>query len=451
VRHAFVVRYRLAGALQGIVLLAAAAFQPIAAQEGAAPQAEDVAPADLAGLIEEALSSNASLKAASSRLQAAQSLASLAQAPPDPEVSVAYVNDGVSSFTLGESEFATLSLTWTQEVPYPGKLRSAGDVALREGDLASRELDRARLSIASQVKIAYADLYRLDRTSAILEETRAVLESLSQTAARRYEVGQGIQENVLKSQTEVLRVEAELLRVRQERKASEARLNAAVGRSGERPVGPATSLPEASLPEDPGTLADRAVASSPEIAVLAATVRRQEAGAQLAELGLKPDFLWSASYVNRGGLDPMIAASFGVRLPLHRERKQSQALLQADLELQAAHHDLKDGQTRTRASVQELVSRAERAERLADLYEQGVIPQARGALESAQASYAVGRIALLDVLGDVTVLLEARRALADEESDRLQALAALEPLVAMELVRTGADLPGGGDRDASSR
>jgi len=434
VKNAPVVRIDIVRALPCAVLLAGLAFQPAATQTAERSAPGIVPPADLASLIEEAQAGHPALKAASARLQAATSLSSQAEAPPDPEISVSYVNDGVSSFTLGESEFSTLSLTWTQEVPYPGKLGGAGKIAAQATERASRELDLVRLEIASTVKSAYADLYRLDRVGAILEETRAVLDSLAQTAMRRYEVGLGIQENVLKSQTGILRVEAELIRIHQDRRAAEARLNAAVGRSAGIPVGAAAALPEGALPPDPGALAEIAVAASPEISALAAAVRQREAGAHLARLELKPDFLWSASYQNRGGLEPMVAAMFGVRLPLYRERKQSQALLQADSELQAARHELSDRQIRIRASVAEMVSRVERAARLAILYEQGVIPQARGTLESALASYAVGRIAFLDVLNDLTVLLESRIELASQEADRLQALAALEPLVAMEIV-----------------
>jgi outer membrane protein TolC len=153
-----------------------------------------------------------------------------------------------------------------------------------------------------------------------------------------------------------------------------------------------------------------------------------------ARLDLKPDFIWSASYQYRGDFDPMVMGMFGLRLPIYRERKQAEALLQAGSEVIAARHALQDLQVRTRAAVRELVARAERAGRLMVLYEQGIIPQAGGALESAQASYSVGRIPFLDLLNDLTILVNARVELAAQESDRLQALAALEPLVSRELV-----------------
>jgi outer membrane protein TolC len=409
---------------------------------GAADPPEAPPPADLGALLREAEASNPGLKAARARLESARLVPSQVQAPPDPEAGVAYTNDGVSSITLGDEIMSALSLTWTQEVPYPGKLRATGEVARREAEVAQKELDRVRLEIASAVKRAYADLYRLDRTEAILQETRIVLDSLAEAARKRYDVGEGIQESVFKAQTELLRLDTRLARVEGERRAAEARLNAVVGRPAGTHVGSADVLPSGSLPKDPDRLDEEAVTASPDVGRLEQAVRRGEASLDLARLELKPDFVWSASYVYRGDIDPMVMGMFGLRLPVYRARKQAQGVLQAQSDLTAAREDLADLRLRTRAAVRELVAGVRRAERLIVLFEQGVIPQAQGALESARASYGVGRIGFLDLLNDLIVLLETRIDLATEEADRLRSLAALEPLLARELIPVP-ESPGG--------
>jgi outer membrane protein TolC len=391
-------------------------------------------PVDLGELLREAESRSPDLLAASARLEAARRVPSQVQAAPDPEVSVSYLNDGISRFTLGESEFSYLAVTWTQEIPSRGKLAGSGEVAGFASERAARDLERSRLEVGASVKTAYADLYRLDRAGAVLQESRAVLETLVQAARRRYETGEGIQESVLKAQTEILRLDAETTRVAQDRRAAQIRLNAAVGRLDDVPLGPANLLPEVVVPPDPEPLADAALAGSPEIGGLEAEVRGEEASVRVARLNLRPDFIWSASYQNRDGLDPMVMGTIGVRLPIHRQRKQVQALSQKEADLLVARHALESGRVRTRASVRDLVSRARRSDRLAALLSQGVIPQARITVESAQASYAVGRIPFLDVLNDLTTLLGARIDLATQEAERFQAVAALEPLLAQELI-----------------
>jgi outer membrane protein TolC len=400
--------------------------------------------AGLADYLRAARAASPALRAAEARLRAARTVPDQAGALPDPEASIGYTNEGTSGLTLGEREDARLSLGWRQEVPYPGKRRTAGESASFEAEAVEHDLDRLRLEVDAEVKTAFADLYRLDRTAAVLHETRTLLTSFAQSASRRYEAGEGIQENILKAQTEIVRLDTEIERVAQERLAAALRLEAAIGRPAGGPIGPAVALPPAELPHDLEAIAGAAAEEAPEVAALAAVARSAEAEVRLARLGLKPDFVWSAAYDHRGGLDPMIGAMFGVRLPLYRRHKQVQALQQAEWELEAARHDLADRRIRLRSDALELAARARRAERLIALIGQGVIPQARGALESARASYGVGRLPLLDVLSDLKVLLDARIALAAQEADRFQSLAALEPLLGRPLI-SGPEAPGEGD------
>jgi outer membrane protein, heavy metal efflux system len=409
------------------------ALLPAVALAGEAP-----APADLGALLREADEKSPVLRAASARLEASRRVPSQVRALSDPEVDISYTNDGVSRITLGEREFSNLALTWRQEVPYPGKRAQAGEVAEESARISEAELERVRLEVASAVKSAYADLYRLDRTVAVLDETRLALESLAESARRRYEVGEGNQESVLKAQTEILRLEAEMARVSGDRQGVEARLNATLGRAEDESIGAAVTLPGVEPPEDAKALEEEAAAASPSVAGLQAAGRRAEARARLAQLNLKPDFIWSGSYVNRDGLDPMVMGMFGLRLPIYKEKKQRQAWLEARSESTAAQQDLADLQLRTRAQVRDLIARFQRADRLVTLYGQGVVPQARSALESARTSYGVGRLPFLDLLNDQVVVLEARIQLASEESERLRVLAALEQLLARELIRVPA-------------
>jgi len=406
-----------------------------------ASESSSVPETNPAELLREAAAGNPAILAAQARLEAVRHTPSQAEAPADPEVSVAYTNDGLSSFTLGESEFSVLALNWTQEIRGSRKRRQAGEVASRSAAAAEKEVEQTRLQVLSRVKSVYAELVRLDQTAAILAEVRSLLETLEATARRRYELGEGTQESFLKAQTQILILEAESIRVSQDRQEAESRLNAAVGRAPATPVGPAVIALRGELPEDVATLASSAMMSSPEIGVLQAEVLRFEASAELARLEEKPDYIWSASYQYRGELDPMVMGMFGVRLPLYKARKQAQAVAQAESELLASRQELTNLQISTQSTVRELASRAQRSARLLELYRQGIVPQALTTLESAQASYSLGRVGFLDLLNDLKSLLEARKDETLWEAERVQSLAALEPLVGRQLL----DAPASGD------
>jgi outer membrane protein TolC len=398
------------------------------------PPDAEAPPGDLAAFLDEAARNSPLLLAADARVEAARAVPSQTAALPDPEVGIGYTNMGLRHFTLGEDDDAFVTLSWKQEVPYPGKRRAGGDVASRRLDQTDRERERARREVFAAVKSAYAELYRLRATEAVLEETRQALDSLSEAARRRYEAGMGAQESILKAATEVVRLETEQTRVREERRAAEARLAGILGRTATVPIGPVLALPAVEPPADPESAAAAAMEGAAEILVLQAMTAEAEAALRVAELGLRPDFVWSATYDYRGDIEPMVGAMLGIRLPVYRRSKQSQAVSQAGFDLTATRRLLEDAGARVRGEALDRVAQFQRSDRLVTLIGQGLIPQARLTLDSALASYGVGRVDFLDILFDLTMLLEARVDLIAEESQRFRAAAALEALTGQPLI-----------------
>jgi outer membrane protein TolC len=173
---------------------------------------------------------------------------------------------------------------------------------------------------------------------------------------------------------------------------------------------------------------------------MAAAVVREEARIDLARKQLKPDLLWGAGYQYRGGLDPMVMGSFGLKLPLYRDRKQARAIVQAKDEAEAARRDVDAQRLAVAAQVRDLAARATRASSAARLYEEGVIPQSRNALDSAAVAYGVGKADFLTLLTDFSALLTFEIEMESQRADRFAALAALERLTAAELVPVEAGL-----------
>ena len=73
--------------------------------------------------------------------------------------------------------------------------------------------------------------------------------------------------------------------------------------------------------------------------------------------------------------------------------------------------------------------------RLADLYSDSVLPQARLSLESSLASYQVGRVDFLSVLTNFVTVLTYEISYEEQHTRYLQALARLEPLTGLSLLR----------------
>ena len=403
-------------------------------------------PLDLGALLDEAEAANPEILAAQARLRAAERAPAQAAALPDPTASVSYTNDTLDEPTLGHSIMSNVTLTWSQEVPYPGKRRFAGDVARADVEIARRELEMTRLAVLAEVKRSYAELWAVDRTLGILDDSRGLLESYYGTSRRRYEAGEGLLENVLKAQTEKLRIEAEAASLAQERRSADARLGALLGRFSDVPLGPALDLP---LPAafSGADLEDTALEWSPEVLARRAAARRGEARVDLAERQLKPDFIWSAAYVYREEIDPMAMGLVGLRLPLWRKHKQTQALAQAREELVAARHEAAAAEARHHAEVWDLVARAERAQVQARLYDEGILPLARSVLDAAAAAYAAGQTDFATLIEDLLALVEAQKTYVAERAEEAKALAMLESVTGVTLLVPASDTPAEADHE----
>lgn len=421
-----------------------ASQSPEPTQDEPSTPAEDRAelpPLDLAALLREAEERSPVFAAAKSRRSAAETVPLQSEAYPDPLATVTYQNESFDDFTLGDSPDAFLAFSWTQEVPYPGKRDLAREAASAEMTVASRRVDRIRRDLSSRVKRTYTELYRIDQSALILKDSRVLLSSLLDTARARYEAGEGILENVLKAQTEISRLDATLAMLAQERLSTEASLNAILGRTGGARLGPAASLPDTGDVPDVSVLEEEALRIAPEVLEMEAAARRDEARLDLTRKQAKPDLMWGVMYANRGDLDPMISGTFGMRLPLYRDRRQTQAIEQASHEADAAKMDLAAARADVAAQVRDLAARAVRADSLSRLYAEGIIPQARSALESASASYGVGRVDYLTLLTDFTSVLTYELDYHVQRAERVAALADLERFTERTLVPVSGESP----------
>jgi outer membrane protein TolC len=103
------------------------------------------------------------------------------------------------------------------------------------------------------------------------------------------------------------------------------------------------------------------------------------------------------AYMNRGGLPGMWEAGVDVRLPLSHGRW--------DAALEEARASLSEGESRLEALDLTLRARTEQRhaqmvarERIASLYEEGIIPQGRLSVAAAIAGYRAGAVPFVTVL-----------------------------------------------------
>jgi outer membrane protein TolC len=391
-----------------------------------AARADDRAPVDLAALLSELNRSHPQLLAFRARAEAAERAAEQREAPPDPKLQTTYTNDGLSGFTLGDSEFTNLTVAWEQEVPSRSVRHRSAEVA-RAGERSLRAGDADLLAtLRARVIGSYTELWRLDRVTGLLVESRTALTAAARAAQARYESGEGIQESLIRAQSAVHRIDLAIDENALDRRRAEIELGADLGRSGDSRFGEVRELPEIAAPLDPEQIASAAGAASPDVGVSSARERAAAAELDDAKAQLKPTYSWLAAYQFRGGLDPMVMGGFSVRLPLWKGRKQERAIEGATLAQQAAAYDREDAIVRAAADARAMAAEIASIDARLRLYDEAIVPQAAAAFESANAAFASGRADMAIVLDDFNRWVETRREELALRARRVQTAATLE-------------------------
>jgi cobalt-zinc-cadmium efflux system outer membrane protein len=419
------------------------------------------APQDLEGLISHALSVHPSIRAARDRIEAAQAAIRPAGALPDPMLGVGVMNVPVTGRDQDDMTSMTMATVGVgQTIPYPGKLGLRRRVAELELAAAEARLEAARWAIRQEVTDAYADLAFLDRALEIVRRNEKLLGNFIQATQSRYGVGTGSQADVLKARVEAARLAEEAVALTERRRAALARLNAALDRPSETAVAAPTipmRIARAAVAENAGEirfasaalgsraagsplpalaeLQETAVRQNPAIRAHQAMIEAQAARVELARKEHLPDFDVSLQYGQRNDASDVVSAMVSIPIPLRKGQRQDLLVKEAQAELSALQAEHHEQANEIRAAVASAYADLERDRAQLALYVKSIIPQGRAALESATASFQVGRVDFLTLLENQTTLYNYETAYYDALTRFTERLAGLERTVGEEILR----------------
>lgn len=434
------------------------AVRPLVPLLRAVPDSVAAPASDLDSLVALALARNPQTRAAVARAGAADARIGPAGARPDPMLMA-----GIVAFPYRQPGFSddfTMNVVrLTQTFPYPGKLSLATRAAEDDAAAAGAALEQTRLDVVRDVKTAYYELAYVSRARAIVARSSGLLAGLAKAAEGRYEVGTASQADVLRARVAAARLGDQAAMLTAQERTALARLNALLDQPSDTPVsadmppaltrlaGPDSAadvrFASAALGAAPGdspllgvdSLVALALTHSPLLRARERQISAQERRLALAEKAHLPDFDISLEYDQRPRFPDYLSFFVSIPLRLQRGRKQGQQAVEAGAELTALQAERAADVNRVRERIASLTANAERARTELALSRKGILPQARGLVASATASYEVGRL-------DLPVVLDAQAELFNEETayaralmDFATALAELESVVGAEVVR----------------
>jgi outer membrane protein TolC len=385
--------------------------------------------------ISEALAKNPEIAAAQKRYDAARQRPVQERALPDPMLSAGYNASGnpLPGAGLGTEPVANIGFMVSQELPYPGKRDLRASIASREADAEFQQIDVARLTITARVKQAY---YRLAYTYAVgevLTRNRALLNTLLSVSESRYTVGQAAQQDVIKAQTQISILDLQLEHVRQERATREGDLNALFARPTASPIAQPDDLQLTAFDLALDALVAAANEHAPMLRRDQILINRSQLAVDAARKDYKPDFAVNGGYYFMGAMPSMYEFRFDVKIPLQRERRAAAVAEQLSA-VEQAHSTYDSSRLGLQGRIQEDFQMASTSVRLARLYRDVVLPQARLALESSMASYQTGRVDFLSVVTNFTTVLEYEMSYFDELASYHTAVSRLEEMTGIVLV-----------------
>lgn len=392
---------------------------------------------DLRTLIHEAIEHNPEIQAAEQRYRAAQARPSQAGSLPDPMIEGAYHNEPITPFTLGRSDFSFLRFGASQEVPFPGKLSLREDMAARDAEREEQMRRATTLSVISRLTVAYANLVFTYQALEILQRNKSFLQDLQKSSEARYQVGQGIQQDVIKAQVEVSLLTSRLMQLEGKREGFRATINGLLNRPPLAPLGRPAPLPQSRFTLTVEDVQALALKQSPELKGAELATARNELNLSLAQREYYPDLVFKADYMNKAARLPEWEVGVGIKIPLYFWRKQRYGVLEAAAGVGEARNTRQNVIQSLVARIKDLYVQARTAEQLATLYHTAIIPQSRLSFESASAGYTVGKVDFLTLLNNILVLRDGELSYEEQRTEFEKGVAQLEEIVGTPLKEAG--------------
>jgi outer membrane protein TolC len=368
-------------------------------------------------LVAEALEKNPDIAASRGVAEAAALRIVPARTLPDPLLTLNYQNDG-KQLTLGSRDMTFLGAMISQPLPWPGKLRLAGEIAGSEAkQVESAAFGRSRRAVEARVRRAYYDWQIARALLDLVGERRLTWRQIEGVVRERYTSGLAVQQDLLRAQVEILRLDEEAALKSATLAARLADLNRALGRPQDSPIENVKPLElDMKIPELSRILeTDRA--GHPELVGAEAAIQSERFRVALAKKDFLPDFVASAGPMYRGGLDPMWQVGLGISLPIYSGARQRNRLREAEANLRSGQAELASAGQELEFRTRERYETLKGVLRAAQIYRDGVVPVDQLSLESAIASYRTGHVPFVTVLDALNVLYADRANLLTHLAD----------------------------------
>lgn len=399
-------------------------------------------PADLQALIAEALKGNPEIKQMGELRNASKETIRSAGALDDPEVGFTMKDIPTDTWAMNREPMSQKMLEMSQKLPFPGKRRLRSETAAeqyRSDDFSYK--DKVN-EIRAKMTMAYWGLSLAHTAFDITEKNKKLWEQAVEVTETRYRVGQGMQADVIQAQVELGNYLDRLLQWRQRQESFRADINALRSQPPNAPL----SRPHALKPRPFPIKLEQLLAlaeARPQLQALKALIAKQEKAVALAKKEYFPDARVSVGYGFRDTLAPpvnqkqadMFTGSVMFNLPIWYGSKIQPRIREEQAKQAAAKEAHRSSWNQLNAMIKDRFAKLQRLAQQINLYDQGIVPQARQGAEASLASYQVGSLPFAQLYQNQIAVYNVELTLQEYLKDFEENWAELEWLVGEELPR----------------
>lgn len=385
----------------------------------------------LHALVEEVRERNPEIRALRNRVQAKEFKAKAEGLLDDPTFKVEIEDIPIERpLNLGDSMLTRYS--FSQMLPFPGKLSLKERIALKEALIAEAEAREKELEVIGMLKEVYYEYAFIVESIKITREIKDVLENVLRNAEVRYSLGQMSQQDVIKAQMEISILVNDILTLESEKDVTQARFNALLNRDTPSLLPEPEEIPRERIDISVEELIKKAIDKNPRLKAMAYEIEAQEATVSLAARNYYPDLMLGIGLIRRDGRFDSWDLMASINIPLWLSKYNNQ-VREAKANRDVAASRLKAEKNLKTFEVREAVIKVERAERVRRLYETGLLPQAELYFSSTRSSYQTGKANLLTLLDNERLLKKTKIEYLRSIVDYNKGIASLEKVMGVEI------------------
>jgi cobalt-zinc-cadmium efflux system outer membrane protein len=362
-----------------------------------------------------------------------------------------------NSFGFSEEPMTSKMIGVSQAFPFPGKLRFDGEIAAQDTLTTGDDLNEARNMLARDAKLAYFDIYHLERAIAVNQQHARELEDLITLAESKLTTGNATQSQILDRKLERASIATEIIEDRT--MVTELRANLEQSSSDRTEVQVTSSLGLPFFDYSLARLDSIARENSPTLKKLRSQAEQQKLIYSRNDLDKYPDFQLSLAYMQRDALSAtspmnpmnfpgaaamgvtpasmsqpdMISATVSIELPFNFNGKRTEALGEAEAMRTMKEADAHVEELSIHAALETNLAKLKGIREEYALLHDEIYPASQQASQTSVASYTYGKT-------DIESVVRTELALFHREHDRYRLEAEYNKAIATIEFLTGTTL-----------